>query len=703
MGKRRSSEFLNRELSWLEFNRRVLEEAENVQNPLLERLRFYCIYQSNLDEFFMVRVASLLNSIELGDNNPDPSGLTPNQQLELTFDRIREICKISCKLYRQDLIPSMAKEGIHIRTLKELKPRQEKYLDEYFEKEIYPVLTPIAIDESRPFPRLPALAFNLAVLLQPANSDERDPCLAVVQVPGKLPGLLRIPNSESLEMCWLNDAVRRRLPNLFTGYSILEIAGFRLTRDSELELDDEGMHDYVGMLESELKKRHRAKPIRLEYEPMTPGLLARIRSALEVADSALFPTEEPLDPRPLLSIADLPGYDHLHYRLQPPLIQPDFEQEQNIFDILRERDYLLHHPYDSFDPVLQFIQKAAEDPDVLAVKQTLYRTSGRGSPVVNALIQAAESGKQVTVLVELMARFDEERNIEWAKDLEEAGAHVLYGITGLKVHAKITLVVRREPQGIMRYLHLGTGNYNERTARLYTDFGLFTCAEDFGRDASAFFNTITGYSEPPLFNHLIMAPNGMREKIIQLIRREADWASMGHKSEILAKMNSLVDPKIIRELYTASQAGVRIFMNVRGICCLRPGVSGLSENIYVVSVVDRYLEHTRACVFNNGGNPEVYLSSADWMPRNLDRRVELMFPLQQEDLRKRVIRFIQVQMADNQRARILRKDGTYEKVIPGRSEPLRVQEYLYQQTMEEQENLRTQTPVRFVPIQGKDQ
>jgi polyphosphate kinase len=350
--------------------------------------------------------------------------------------------------------------------------------------------------------------------------------------------------------------------------------------------------------------------------------------------------------------------------------------------------------------VVRFIQTAAEDPDVLAIKQTLYRTSGKESAIVNALIHAAESGKQVTVLVELTARFDEERNINWARDLEEAGAHVLYGLAGLKVHAKIGLVVRREPAGIARYVHLGTGNYNERTARLYTDFGLLTSAEDFGSDASAFFNTITGYSEPPLFNRLVMAPVGMREKILLLIRREADWARTGHSSEILGKMNSLVDPKIIRELYEASKAGVKIYLNVRGICCLRPDIPGASDTIRVVSILDRYLEHSRAFVFNNGGNPEVYLSSADWMPRNLDRRVELMFPIQQQDLKDRVLAILRAQMADNQKARVLKQDGAYERVVAGRSEPLRVQAYLYQRSLEEQERIRSLTPVRFVPIQG---
>jgi polyphosphate kinase len=352
--------------------------------------------------------------------------------------------------------------------------------------------------------------------------------------------------------------------------------------------------------------------------------------------------------------------------------------------------------------VIRFIQAAAEDPDVLAIKQTLYRTSGKGSPIVSALIRAAESGKQVTVLIELTARFDEERNIGWARDLEEAGAHVLYGLAGLKVHAKIALVVRRETRGICRYVHLGTGNYNERTARLYTDFGFLTSAEDFGSDASAFFNTITGYSEPPLFNRLVMAPAGMREKILLLIRRETDWARSGQNSEILGKMNSLVDPEIIQELYAASKAGVKVLLNVRGICCLRPGVSGLSDNIRVISILDRYLEHSRAFVFNNGGNPEVYLSSADWMPRNLNRRVELMFPLQQEDLKKRVTEILRLQMADNQKARVLRQNGSYERATSGRSEPLRVQESLYQRGLEEQKRVRLLTPVRFVPIEGRE-
>jgi polyphosphate kinase len=700
MTARKPSVYLNRETSWIEFNRRVLEEARDPRNPLLERLRFFCIFHSNLDEFYMVRIASLQHLMDEGDNNPDPSGLTPYQQLEAALSCARELCDISSRLYCEELIPALAKENVWIRTPGQIKPAQEKYLDEYFEKEIYPILTPVAVDDTHPFPWLPGLTSNLAVLLESTKKKGAESSFAVVPVPARIPGIIRLPDGGALEMCWLNDVIRQRLSNLFPGYRILEAAGFRLARDSELELDEESPYDYVGMLQTELKKRQRAQPIRLEYESMSTELLGRIQKVLEVRDSALIPAKEPLDPRPLLSIVDLPGYERLRFRLQPPLLPEGFAKEQNIFDILRERDILLHHPYDSFDPVVRFIQDAAEDPDVLAIKQTLYRTSGKGSAMANALLHAAENGKQVTVLVELTARFDEERNISWARDLEEAGAHVLYGLAGLKVHAKIALVVRREPSGICRYVHLGTGNYNERTARLYTDFGLFTCAEDFGSDASAFFNTITGYSESPFFNRLVMAPVSLREKIILLIRREADWARTGQNSEILAKMNSLVDPKIIRELYEAAKAGVKIYLNVRGICCLRPGVPGLSDNIRVISILDRYLEHSRAFAFANGGDPEVYLSSADWMPRNMDRRVELMFPVLQKEPKEKVVNILRAQMTDNQKARWLKPDGAYERAAPGRSDPIRIQEQLYQRRVEEQERFRSLTPVRFVPIKG---
>jgi polyphosphate kinase len=700
MTSRVSDVFLNRELSWLEFNRRVLEEAQDSRNPLMERLRFFCIFHSNLDEFFMVRVASLQHQIQEGENNPDPSGLTPHKQLERVLSIVRELYDKSYTLYCTELIPELEKQKIFIRTLDQLNPSQEKYIDEYFDKVIYPILTPIAVDDLHPFPRLSGLGLNLAVLVDSSKDKQAEPRLAVVGVPTSLPGLFKLPDGEALEMFWLHDAVRKWMTTLFSGQNIREIAAIRLTRDSELELDDDGHHDYVVMLESELKKRGKANPIRLEHEPMSPEFLNKIQTALGVDDSTLFATRGPLDPRPLFGLPEMPGFEHLRHRLQPPILALDFAQERNIFDVLRERDYLSHHPYDSFEPVIRLLDAAADDPDVLAIKQTLYRTSGKDSPIVKPLIRAAENGKQVTVLVELTARFDEKRNIGWARDLEEAGAHVFYGVAGLKVHAKITLVVRREPSGICRYLHLGTGNYNERTARMYTDFGLFTCAEDFGIDASAFFNTITGYSEAPMFNRFIMAPIGMREKILLLIRREADWAKAGHPGEILVKMNSLVDTEIIRALYEASKAGVKVRMNIRGICCLCPGISGLSENIQVVSILDRYLEHSRAIAFANGGEADVYLSSADWMPRNLNRRVELMFPVLQPDLKEKVIGILRAQLADNQKAWILKQSGTYQRATAGRSEPLRVQEYLYQQGLEERERIRSLAPVRFVPIEG---
>lgn len=694
--------FLTREASWLEFNNRVLEEAQDPENPLLERLRFYCIFHSNLDEFFMVRVASLLHLMHEGDTKPDNAGLTPHQQLQLILARVRALEDTSYALYQRKLLPALAKEGIRILTPDEATAAQQKHLDEYFDREIYPVLTPIAIDPASAFPRLAGLSVNLAVLLAPEKEkdDQGEPRLAVVQVPGGIAGLCRLPDKDEIRMIWLQDVLRRRLALLFSGYRVLEVAGFRLARDSELELDDEGGYDYVRMLESELKKRKLAEPIRIEYEAsMTPGLLNRIQRGLGVADWALVPVGRPLDPRPLLSVVDMPGFDKLRYRPQPPMLPAAFAQEKNIFEIIREEDVFLHYPYDSFDPVIEFIHAAAEDPDVLAIKQTLYRASGAGSPILDGLVRAAEKGKQVTVLVELTARFDEERNIVRARDLEEAGAHVLYGVAGLKVHAKIVLVVRRESGGIRRYVHLGTGNYNERTARMYTDMGLLTAADDFGSDASGFFNTITGFSEPPAFNRLVMAPLGMRERLISLIQREADWARSGQNAGILAKVNSLVDSSLIRELCAAGMAGVPIRLNVRGVCCLRPGVPGISENIRVVSIVDRYLEHSRAFVFRNGGNPEIYLSSADWMPRNLDRRVELMFPIVHEGARKKIVEALEIQFADNQKSRVLKPDGSYERVAADGSEPLRAQTYLYNRLKEERDRVRTVTPVRFVPIE----
>ncbi len=701
--KHRPAEYLNRELSWLEFNGRVLEEAGDKRNPLLERLRFYCIFHSNMDEFYMVRVASLLNRIRHGDGKPDPAGLTPYEQLRRIGTRVRALVDEAHTLYFEDLLPALSREGIVIEAAG-TDHAQSAHLNRYFHSEVFPVLTPIAIAEGGTTPRITGLTLNLAALLAAGTEgEEAEPRLAIVQVPSRIPGLCRLPSADGQRYCWLVDVVCGRLGALFAGYRLLEIGAFRLTRDSEVELDDEGRHDYVGMLEGELRKRSRATPVRMEYEQgMSSAMRMRLQGAFQVEEAVLFPVRGPMDPRPLTAIVDMPGRENLRFRAQPPLIPPVFEQHRSIFEVLRESDLLLHVPYDSFDPVVDLMESAAEDPDVLAVKLTLYRTSGAASPIVRALIRAAEKGKQVTVLLELTARFDEERNIGWAKDLEEAGAHVLYGIAGLKVHAKIALVVRREPDGIRRYVHLGTGNYNEKTARLYTDWGLLTAAADFGRDASGFYNTITGYSEPPAFERLIMAPAGMRDEIIRLIRREADRARSGQGSGIMGQMNSLVDPAIIQELYSASQSGVKIQLNVRGICCLRPGVSGLSENIRVVSILDRYLEHPRIFAFHNGGEDEVYMSSADWMPRNLDRRIELMFPVVQQHARRRALEELRTQFADNQKARLLKPDGRYERLAPGSSARIRVQEFLYRTLMEERELERTAPPARYVPIKKEE-
>lgn len=703
MSPRRPAEFLNRELSWLAFNARVLEEAEDAGTPLLERLRFYCIFHSNLDEFFMVRVASLMRRVEEGDRRPDPSGLPPAEQLELIRSRAAELAGRAENLYHGELLPALAREGIRILEADGLAPEQKAYLDDCFEREIFPVLTPVALREGGAFPYIAGLALYLAVRLVPDSEGEPGARLAVVQVPAGLPGLVRLPGADGRSYCWLGDAVRGRLAGLFRGHRVVEAAAFRLTRDSELELDDEGSDDYLRMLESGLKQRKRARSVRLQYErSMSPHLLAGLQQGLEVEDRALVAGRGPLDPRPLMGIADMAGFGHLRFAPQSPLRPPVFEQRRSIFEIIREGDIVLHHPYDSFEPVIDFIRSAADDPDVLAVKQTLYRTSGLASPVVAALIRAAEAGKQVTVLVELTARFDEERNISWARHLEEAGAHVIYGVAGLKVHAKIVLVVRREADGIRRYVHLGTGNYNERTARVYTDIGLLTAAEEFGADASGFFNTITGYSEPPAFSRLVMAPHQMRQAVLGLIRREIDRARSGQSAGIAAKMNSLVDPEIIEELYRASGAGIRVRLNVRGICCLRPGVRGLSENIRVVSIVDRYLEHSRVFVFDNGGAPEVYVSSADWMPRNLDRRIELMFPILQEDCRRRVAAHLEAQFQDDCKARVMRADGTYERAGACRPGAFRVQEEIYRRLSAEYDEVRRTPPVRFVPLERKE-
>jgi polyphosphate kinase len=656
-GESRPERFLSRELSWLEFNARVLEEARDATNPLLERLKFACITASNLDEFFMVRVAAQKNALAEGDVGPDAAGLTPAHQLQRIAERAHAMVDDLYEVLHDGILAPLAERGLRLVPPAELAPPVRAALGRFHRDEVMPALTPLAIDASRPFPMLAGLSLNLAVLLAPAAGHEEER-LAVVQVPGRLPRLVRPPEAGSTIYVLLEDVIRSELGVLFPGQEIRDVAAFRIARDSELDLDDEGGLDFLHVIEEELKNRRRSGIVRLEVEDsVSPPLLALLSTRLAVAPEDTYKVRGPVDIGPLMQLAALPSLDDLR---DPPLKpQPAVTVGgEALFELIDEQDIVLHHPYDAFDPVVSLVSSAADDPDVLAIKQTLYRTSGR-SPVVRALARAAENGKQVTVLVELLARFDEKSNIRWARALEESGCHVIYGIRGYKTHSKICLVVRRGRAGIRRYVHLGTGNYNDKTARLYTDFGLMTSDPEVGEDASSFFNALTGYSDPPRMRKLAMAPTRLRERMRRLIHRERERAEGGQEAEIRAKMNSLVDQEMIEALYAAAAAGVRIRLNVRGICCLRPGVPGLSESIEVVSIVDRFLEHARIFHFRNGGDEEVYLSSADLMPRNLDRRIELLIPVESPEGRRKVLRALDAAFLDNVKARILQSDGSY--------------------------------------------
>ncbi len=689
--------FLNRELSWLEFNGRVLEEATDPGVPLVDRLKFAIIVSTNLDEFFMVRVAALKQAIEEGDTEPDSAGIRPRQQLLLVGERAHEMYDRLGSTLFNDILPALGGHGIRIIALDQLEEQQRGFLSRYFRGEILPALTPLAIDVSRPFPKLANLSLNLALLLAPTEGEEQ-PRLAVVQVPGGLRRLVRPVGGDGTTYVLLEEIIRSELATLFPGQTVLESAAFRIARDAEMELDDEGGRDYLENIQEELRKRRMGKVVRLEVqEGAGDTLLAILVQRLEIEVPDIYTIKGPLDIRALQPLVELPSLAELREPTLKPLPVLDPRELEHIFSRLDEGDVLLHHPYESFEPVVALVAAAASDPDVLAIKQTLYRTSG-DSPIVQALARAAENGKQVTVLVELMARFDEQSNIRWARSLEESGAHVIYGIRGYKTHAKICLVVRRGRQGIDRYVHLGTGNYNDRTARHYTDFGLMTSDRVIGEDASAFFNALTGYSDPPRMKQLAMAPTGLRERFIKLIQREQRRASEGQAAEIRVKMNSLVDEELIRALYDASRAGVRIKLNVRGICCLRPGVKGVSETIEVVSIVDRFLEHSRVFHFKNGGEDEVYLASADWMPRNLDRRIELLFPVG-PDCRNKVIEVLDAMFQDTVKSRRLMPDGSYRRKRPGRGEePFRAQVHLYREALRVQERARAASGVTFEPV-----
>jgi polyphosphate kinase len=674
-------EFFNRELSWLAFNARVLQEACDPSNPLLERVKFTTIVASNLDEFFMVRVAGLKEAVREGDSRRDPAGMTPAEQLSAISAAAHTMVDTLYATVMNTLLPSLATHGIRVLPLADLDPASHAAVRAYFRDEVLAALTPLAIDFARPFPMLSSLSLNLAFWL-PTGPDAREHRLAVVQVPPLLPRLIRVAGATGCTFVWLEEVIRAEFQSLFPGQTLREGVAFRLARDSELELDDEGGQSYLDALEQELRKRRRGAVVRLELDSAaTEGFGNWLAELVGVEPEDRYRVPGPIDLRALSVLTELPGFDDLRETPRPPVSVLHGNQAAEIFSVLDERDIVLHHLYESFDPVVALVEAAADDPDVLAIKQTLYRTSG-DSPVVAALTRAADQGKPVTVVLELMARFDEQRNIRWARRLEEMGAHVIYGVRHYKVHAKICLIVRRGASGLRRYVHLGTGNYNDRTARLYTDLGLMTASPDIGVDASAFFSGLTGYSDPPRFRKLVMAPTMLRSRLLKLIERESRRAQAGQPAEIRAKMNSLVDTEIIRALYDASRSGVDIRLNVRGVCALRPGVPGLSDTISVVSVVGRYLEHARVFVFHNGGDEEVFLASADWMGRNLDRRVELMFPVESASAQRKVLDALAPMFMDNVKGRRLLPNGEWR--VPARTpdtEPLEAQLFLHEQAL----------------------
>ncbi|RIX46324.1 RNA degradosome polyphosphate kinase [Paenibacillus nanensis] len=670
------SPYVNRDLSWIEFNRRVLEEAQDTRNPLLERAKFLSIVASNLDEFMSVRVAGIQDQMRAGLTKTDFTGYTPAGLWKRLIKRATAMVVEQYRTYR-DVIRCLSKEGICIRTVDELNAAQKKAVSDYFHEIVFPVLTPMAVDQSRPFPLVHTKELYLAVLLKQEDAaQDEEPLFAIVQVPSILNRYVPVPgrvNSKKQEFVLLEDVIEQFIDTLFNGYVPFSVHPFRLTRNADLTLNEEGAEDLLEEIEKELRRRRWGIPVRLEVaKGMHPYALETLREELEIEDN-LFEIDGPLDLSFLLRfVGSLPGYDNLRYEKMEPVYPREFDDTDDMFEVIRQRDVLMYHPYESFEAVNDFVEQAAYDPDVLAIKMTLYRVSGQ-SVLVQALAKAAEAGKQVTVVVELKARFDEERNIAWARQLEKAGCHVVYGLVGLKTHAKILLVVRREQGTLRRYVHVGTGNYNDNTAMLYTDIGLFTSHPVVGGDASALFNEVTGYSSPYEWKAFGVAPTDLKEKLYRLIDRERTNALAGRKAHIVAKMNSLSNQDMIDKLYEASQAGVKIELIVRGVCCLRPGVPGRSENIKVISIVDRYLEHARVMYFYNNGEEEVYLSSADWMTRNLMKRIELMCPVFDPGLRAILINMLRLNLEDNVKARELKPSGLYEPVATPNEKPFRSQ------------------------------
>ncbi|WP_455264810.1 RNA degradosome polyphosphate kinase [Phascolarctobacterium sp.] len=665
--------FYNRELSWLKFNLRVLKEAMVKDTPLLERLKFIAISASNLDEFFMVRVAGLWSNFDSGVEKRDASGMSVHEQLVAISQAAHEQVRTQTK----SLIALMAEMDavkLHFRRVKDLSELGKDWLEEYYREVVFPVLTPMAVDASRPFPFLANKTLNLAVELIKADGEHS---MGLIQVPSVLDRIVEVEPEGKRTFVFLEDIIASHCHDLFKGCHILDMVSFRVTRDSDLDLEEDDSVDLMKEVEESLRKRKRGAAVRLEIFKTNNNRIKRfLEENLDVTEMEVYEINGPLDPTCFFKFIGMKGmWPWLYEPFVPqrPLELPD---DSDLFAAIRANDILLHHPYESFDPVVKLVSDAADDPQVLAIKQTLYRVSGN-SPIVAALARAAENGKQVTVLVELKARFDEENNILWARRLEKAGCHVIYGLVGLKTHAKIILIVRKEDNGIKRYLHLGTGNYNDSTAKLYTDLGLMTANDEFGSDASAFFNLLSGYSEPPVWNKLVMAPLGLREKIYALIDNEIAMVRAGREGHIIAKMNSLIDQPVIQKLYEASAAGVHIDLIVRGICGLRTGIEGISDNITVRSIVGRQLEHSRIFWFANGGEEQLYLSSADWMPRNLNDRVELFFPVETEEHIHRIKALLDLYLRDNVGAHMMQSNGTYRRVR-NKLEPVSAQSTLYE-------------------------
>ncbi|MFH0879986.1 MAG: polyphosphate kinase 1 [Lentisphaerota bacterium] len=690
--------YINRELSWLAFNQRVLEEALDSSLPLLERLKFLAITSSNLDEFFMVRCGGLQLLLEQDKETTDASGMTPAEQLAEISRMTHQLVADQYRCLQDDLEPKLAASGIKRLMMNTLTPQQDAYLDLLFEHEIFPVITPMALDLDDPFPLLPGLGLNLIVRLQQPRDTDRSPRFAVIAVPKGLARFLTLPTESEYQYVPLEEVIESFAQRLFPGEPIAECVPFRITRNADMSVREDLAGDLLEKMKEVLTERRTSPCVRLEIsEKVSNTTLSFLKTTLHVRDADVYVIPGPMDLSAYFRVAGMSGYDHLKLEAWPPQAAPSVPAGISLFETLSGGDVMLFHPYEQFEPVVRLIEEAADDPQVLAIKQILYRTS-ENSPVVAALARAADRGKHVTVVVELKARFDEARNIEWATALEHSGVQVIYGLKGLKTHAKICIIVRRESTGIRRYIHFGTGNYNEKTARLYSDISFMTCQEDYGADASAFFNTITGYSQPVRYRKIEAAPIGLRARLLELVENEIERKKQGQKAQIMVKLNSLADQGIIDALYEASNAGVQILLNVRGVCCLRPGIAGLSENITVISIVDRFLEHSRLFYFHNGGEAKLFISSADWMPRNLDRRVELLVPVDDAALQKRLTAILETCFQDNAKARRLQPDGLYVRLKPeGRRKALRSQQAFYTQACEAARAREKEKKILFEP------